>query len=235
MADPLVETRLALQQVAVHVLARRRYAATGRFGLRPSPGGIATPAFGDGPEAVRTCADFLVVERGADAVGVSLSTLGDAAAAAGVELDAEFSVGDDTPALIDPDRPLDLDPDALDALAAWFALGSVAIDEVVATTPAMAAATTRQIWPEHFDLGGAVTLRRPDGTEVKANLGASPGDGYEPHPYLYVGPWTEDRPGDPSFWNAPFGASLRLADLDPTAPGPQASAFLHEALTHLAR
>ena len=43
----LTTTRLALQRLAVHVLARRRHAVTGRFGLRPAPGGLATPAFGD--------------------------------------------------------------------------------------------------------------------------------------------------------------------------------------------
>jgi hypothetical protein len=38
------------------------------------------------------------------------------------------------------------------------------------------------------------------------NLGGSPGDGFSDEPYLYVGPWTSDRPGDSEFWNAPFGA-----------------------------
>jgi hypothetical protein len=54
------ETRVALQQVAVHVLARRRHAMTGRFGLRPTPGGLGTPLFGEG-EVVRISGDVLVV------------------------------------------------------------------------------------------------------------------------------------------------------------------------------
>ena len=29
------------------------------------------------------------------------------------------------------------------------------------------------------------------------SLGASPGDGFEPDPYLYVGPQNAERPGDP--------------------------------------
>ena len=40
-------TRDVLKRIATHVLARRRYAATGRFGLRATPGGFGTPAFGD--------------------------------------------------------------------------------------------------------------------------------------------------------------------------------------------
>jgi hypothetical protein len=55
------------------------------------------------------------------------------------------------------------------------------------------------------------------------NLGASPGDTYSEQPYLYVGPWEPDRPGDPSYWNAPFGATLGydqlLASADPIADG----------------
>ena len=51
------------------------------------------------------------------------------------------------------------------------------------------------------------------GDDVRANLGASPGDAYEPEPYLYVGPWGPERPGDPGYWNAPFGAVLRRGEL----------------------
>jgi hypothetical protein len=48
---------------------------------------------------------------------------------------------------------------------------------------------------------------------LKVNLGGSPGDGFCAEPYLYVGPWTSDRPGDPAFWNAPFGAIARASAL----------------------
>ncbi|MEZ5234096.1 MAG: hypothetical protein R2749_15505 [Acidimicrobiales bacterium] len=44
-------TMEALQRVATHVLARARHIATGRFGLRATPGGFGTPSFG--PEATR--------------------------------------------------------------------------------------------------------------------------------------------------------------------------------------
>jgi hypothetical protein len=220
LTPALLDTRLALQQVAVHVLARRRHAVTGRFGLRPSPGGIATPTFDDEPTVIRTSGRHLVVERGAEAVTGAMATLRTAAKIADVELpdaDAdEFRVGEDTPAMVDPDRPLGLDVTALDLLARWYAFGAVVLDELVATEPAVTAATTRQLWPEHFDLGGAVTIARSDdggASEVKANIGASPGDGFDSEPYLYLGPWDAERPGDPSYWNAPFGAVLRYRDL----------------------
>ena len=44
--------REELHRLAAHVLARRRYAVTARFGLRPAPGGLATPPFGEG-EVIR--------------------------------------------------------------------------------------------------------------------------------------------------------------------------------------
>lgn len=211
LSESFPATRDALQRVAVHVLARRRYDVTGRFGLRPSPAGVATPAYSvDGElEVVRTCGRLLVVERGADAVAAPLDTLAGAAALVGVDLAADFAVGGDTPPLGDPAAPLDIDVAAARAIGDWYAFGTVAVDEVVATSPQIAAATTRQVWPEHFDLAGTVTL----GNGVHLNVGASPGDGYEPLPYLYLGPWDDERPGDAGYWNAPFGAVLRAGDL----------------------
>ena len=38
-------------------------------------------------------------------------------------------------------------------------------------------------------------------------------------PYLYLGPWTDDRPGDAGFWNAPFGAVLRRSELGTAEAG----------------
>jgi hypothetical protein len=70
-----------------------------------------------------------------------------------------------------------------------------------------------QLWPEHFDHGSLVSVG-----DDRYNVGASPGDAAEPGPYLYVGPWSDERPGDPDLWNAPFGAVLRRADLDRVPP-----------------
>ena len=90
-------------------------------------------------------------------------------------------------------------------LADWFALGWRALDVVVDPDSGLDEVTVIQLWPEHFDAGTTVTIA----TGTKVNLGFSPGDSYEPEPYLYVGPWEAERRGDPSYWNAPFGAILR--------------------------
>jgi hypothetical protein len=245
-ATILQTTRSALQQVAVHVLARRRHAVTGRFGLRPTPGGIGTPAFGDPdlPQVLRTSGRHLVVERGADAVTVELSTLAQAADVAGADLSTPFSAGDDTPEMMDPDEPLAIDPVGARLLARWYAWGSMLLDEVVGSTPIVSTTTTWQLWPEHFDLGGTVRLTptgaAPDDAPepVHLNLGASPGDDAEPLPYLYVGPWSDDRPGDPDYWNAPFGAVLRrreLATLSREAARARALDFFGQGLQAFSR
>ena len=234
MADPhgrTAATRLGLHQVAVHVLARRRHTVTGRIGLRPAPDGFATPMFG-ADEVVRVTGATLVVERGGEARAEPLTTLGRAADLVSVDLAAPFSAGAETPAVADPDAPLAVDAAAARGLGAWWALGAALVDEVVAAGDAdgsLAQATVSQLWPEHFDLGATLALGRPDGPKV--NVGASPGDGAEPDPYLYVGPWDADRPGDPDYWNVPFGAVLRRPDVTDRAA---ALAFLRRGLGYLA-
>ena len=103
-------TRLDLQRVATHVLARRRHAISGRFGLRATPGGIGTPAFGspDVLEVVRTAGTSLVHELGGQlrVVPMAGATLADLAALVDVDLSADFTVGKDTPDLGDVDAPL---------------------------------------------------------------------------------------------------------------------------------
>jgi hypothetical protein len=226
----VIETRLALHQLAAHVLARRRHAYTGKFGLRAAPGGIATPAFGDDVEVVRTSGRHLVVERGGAVLAAPVTTLGAAAELVGVDLGLDFGVGDGTPAMVDPDEPLAVDGDASLVLGRWWGFGTTVLDEVVATEPGVTNPTSTQLWPEHFDVGCTVTV---DGGE-RVNLGASPGDGFDPLPYLYAGPWSDARPGDASFWNAAFGAVLRRADLAVLPPAdrrPRALTFFHQALT----
>jgi hypothetical protein len=218
------ETRAALQQVAVHVLARRRHAVTGRFGLRPTPGGLGTPLFGEG-EIVRVAGDAIVVERDGNVRAEPLTTLARAAALARVDLAEDFSVGRDTPPLADPEAPLALDESGVRQLGDWWALGAVLLDELVATTPEITAATTPQLWPEHFDHATILTLAG----EVKVYVGASPGDRDEPEPYLYVAPWGPERPGDPAYWNAPFGAVRRRAEV-----GDDPLAFLRRGVNLLA-
>jgi hypothetical protein len=196
----LEETRRGLHAVAEQVLAGARHRATGRIGLRVSPGGFATPAF-DG-RVLRVDGTDLVVERDGRERRAALVTVAAAAAFAGVEPGAPAETY--TPATpVDPDRPLGLDPAAAARLAAFFATVDAALAVLVAARAADADPV--QLWPEHFDLATTVT---------QVNVGGSPGDELHPEPYLYVGPW--DRTGlTGPFWNEPFGASRpAAADLD---------------------
>lgn len=207
-------TRDTLQRVATHVLARRRHQLCGKFGLRSTPGGIGTPACGPEHETVRIAGTRLVRERtGSAACTTSLelvdATLADAARLADVDLAAPFEAGHDTPALGDPTAPLGIDPDAARVLGDWFSFGWAVLDATVASLGASAEPSVLQLWPEHFDAG--IDVAAAPGRRV--NLGASPGDGFCAEPYLYIGPWGSDRPGDPAFWNAPFGAVLTYSQL----------------------
>jgi hypothetical protein len=227
-------TRVDLQRVAVHVLARRRHAASGRFGLRATPGGFGTPSFGppEEPEVLRVSGTTLLHEAGGSVRTASLvgTSLGELAAFAGVDLAAPFSAGDDTPEVGDPRATLAVDPAAAAELASWFDLGWRALDAVVdgAREP-----TALQLWPEHFDAGCSVVVG--PGPDDRANLGASPGDDACPEPYLYVGPWGARRPGDPRYWNAPFGAVLVASAMpaDDRARAEAAVAFLRRGIALL--
>jgi hypothetical protein len=209
-----------LQRVATHVLARRRFAVAGRFGLRPSPGGIATPAFGD-DESLRISGMYLVRERRLDgamtstASAIDGTSLADLAELGGVDLATELSVGHDTPPVGDPDSPIRVTADAVATIASWFSLAAVALDAVLVGAP-MRAPSSVQLWPEHFDL--AVDVGTASG---RVNLGASPGDDVCEEPYVYVGPWGPQRPGDDEYWNVGFGALVRYevvrASPDPAA------------------
>jgi hypothetical protein len=230
--ERLEPTRFALHRVCAHVLARRRYQMSGRFGLRAGTAGIVTPAFGEGPEVLRLTAADLVRERGGEADrrplgGASLRQL---AAFAGTDLDAPFSAGAATPPLGDPDAPLDLDPAASAALIGWVGRAWPVLDALTAGLATGTRASTIQLWPEHFD--AAATLSGDGGTSV--NLGFSAGDAAVATPYLYVGPVDDARPGDPEFWNAAFGATRTRAEvLAGDDPEGSCLAFFGEGLRRL--
>jgi hypothetical protein len=238
LPSTFVETRDALHRVAVHVVARARQQAAGRFGLRVTPGGFGTPELGDELVRVRVDGALLVRESGGvdgarSAVrpirGASLAELADFAA---VDLSAPLDVGHDTPPLGDVAVPLVVDPEAAAALGSWYVLTAGALDAVVAGVGPDATPTMVQLWPEHFD----AALDLAAAPDRRVNLGGSPGDGFHDEPYLYVGPWTADRPGDQRFWNAPFGAVLGYATLA-AEPDPRtaAVAFFDRGLAQLAR
>ena len=223
--------RLELQRIATHVLARRRHQVSGRFGLRATPAGFGTPAFGTDQEVLRIAGTALVRERGgvvsALAIdGASLSTL---AEFAGTDLGGPFEVGHDTPALGDTEAPLAVDGSAAAVVADWFDLGWRALDAITVELGEGAAASRIQLWPEHFDAACSVAVG--PGDDDRCNLGVSPGDDFSAEPYLYVGPWNADRPGDQAYWNTPFGAALKRSDVV-AAPDPLAAAvgFLRRGL-----
>jgi hypothetical protein len=240
LPDGFAATRDTLQSVAVHIIARARQQATGRFGLRVTPGGFGTPAFGEAVRRVRTSGGLLVHETaGPDgatskATPIDGSTLSDLADLAGVDLTAELDVGHDTPPLGDVHAALSVDEAAAQALGSWFAVVGAALDAVVAARP-WSAPSTVQLWPEHFDVAIDVAFDPSDPGRCRVNLGGSPGDGFHADPYVYVGPWTDDRPGDAAFWNAPFGAVMGCSQLVGTSPVEGVAGFLLEGLDRLSR
>jgi hypothetical protein len=231
LPDALVTTRRTMHRIAAHVLGRRRYAVTSRFGLRASPGGIATPPFGDGPETIRMTGASLVHETGSRAAYLQIagSTLAELAAFACADLHQEFSAGPETPELGDVDEPLDFDTEAATVLAGWYDLGWRSLDYVIARQPVDAAPAPIELWPEHFDAGTNVGLA--SGSRI--GVGASPGDLFSEEPYLYVNSPGAERRGDPAFWNAPFGAILPWTHLDLHGEHPPVQAAAQFLLTGL--
>lgn len=232
LPDTYPATRDAIQRVATHILARRRHQLCGKIGLRATPGGIGTPACGPDHEVLRISGTRLVRERtGSDArataIDIATATLDDAAAFAEVDLAAAFEAGHDTPPLGDRRASLDVDAAAADALAGWFWFGWAVLDATVAALGPEAEPSVVQLWPEHFDVGCDVAA----GPGGRVNLGASPGDSFSARPYLYVGPWEPERPGDEAYWNAPFGAVLSYDRLRAVSdPAANAVGFLRRGV-----
>ena len=227
--QPGPSSRTALHAIGAHVLARRRFDVSGRFGLRAAPGGIATPTFGDEPETVRISGVTLVREVGGHATRLPIngSTLRELAGFVQVDLEQPFSCGDDTPPLGAIDTPVDLEPAIVAEIAAWFDLAWHVLDDVLGVLPSRSDVATIQLWPEHFDAATTVTLS----STQSVNLGFSPGDGFESEPYLYVGPWGPERPGDPGFWNVPFGAMRRRSEIvDSADPSDSCRRFFADGL-----
>jgi hypothetical protein len=198
--DAYVRTREGWHALAERVLAPARHAATGRIGLRVEPAGITTPPFGPDARRLRVRVGCLEDRRTGGGRSTSLTTLGRAAAFAGVDL--VRTIGVYTPTTPD-DAALDVagDEGSATALVAWFAFGQ----EVLARwcdAHAGESPSETQLWPEHFDLA---TDLGPDDAR-RANYGASPGDRDHALPYLYVGPWAAS---DDPFWDA--GAYARLS------------------------
>jgi hypothetical protein len=199
-----VQTREALRRLAVYVLSPARKAVTGRIGLRATAGGFGTPPFGDDDEHLRVERGDLFRHKGTSAESTAITSLSAAAAFAGVALSDDPGVGHDIPDLGDPDAPLPVSPDAALGLGEFYRFSDSLLEEFRAELHRSGReCSTVQLWPEHFDLGCNIE---------GVNFGCSPGDGFSPEPYVYVGPWnSEGLDGD--FWNAPFGATLSYKEL----------------------
>ena len=204
-------TRLALHAVAEHVVCPSRFHASGKIGLRFTRGGFGTPFFWGGGDTrqVRVEGSDLVVTDGGGVHRHALSTLADAASAAGVSLGAPTELF--APATeADPSAPLVVDLASAQLVGQWFGLAAAALEQLRADLPAGDPPARVQLWPEHFDLATDLGAEA-DGSRV--TFGASPGDAAYPEPYLYVLPWGEvERDG---FWNAESftGALLPYAAL----------------------
>ena len=202
-------TRVAWQTIAEHIIAAARHRATGRIGLRPTPGGFGSPWFpaagedGGDERRIRVDGLELVVEERADdgphfERREPITNLRAAGALVGMEPGAPSAVY--TPSTeLDLDAELVIDPTAATHLARFFVSVEHALDALRADIDGGHATPDHAItlWPEHFDLSTSIG---------GVNYGGSPADADHAEPYLYVGP-ASPPPVDGGFWNEPFGAS----------------------------
>jgi hypothetical protein len=217
LPEDFVTTRESLRSLACYVLAPAYKARTGRIGLRPFAEGFGTRPFDDGVRLV-VRGDELAFQPGP---AITITTVAAAAEFAGVTPMADPGVGHDLPPFA-PEAALAVGRDASLALGRWYGLGQRVFDGF--DPPAGAEMSEAQLWPEHFDY--AVTVTLAGGARV--NVGFSPGDGFEPTPYVYVGPHVTAGLDDP-YWNAPFGAFLPYAEVAGDAEA-AAAAFIREGL-----
>jgi hypothetical protein len=188
----LTAARTSIHGLAEHVLAVAARKGTGSIRLSIRDGSLSTPDLPGEPSRLELRPG--VVVRYPDRLSVPFAgRLGDLADHLGVEFG--LSNPPYPPASgCGPDHVVDADPRAVELVLDAWRVGDVALRRF---DPAQ----TPVVWPEHLDVA---VVRNA------VNYGVSPGDTFEPWPYAYVGPH-EPRPGP--FWNAPFGAARRLAEL----------------------
>ncbi|MSO78522.1 MAG: hypothetical protein EXQ79_02835 [Acidimicrobiia bacterium] len=136
-----------------------------------------------------------------------MTTVGDAAAAAGIEPGAPANVFAPVTRL-EPEAPLKVDANAADVLANWFEIGWSVLGDLQQHAGEGAAPSTLTLWPEHFD--AAIELGSEE-LGTRGTFGVSPGDEQHPEPYLYVTHWADVPEAD--YWNDTVfaGASLPYA------------------------
>lgn len=177
-----------LHTAAEWLLAGPQFAASGTVRLRVTANGIATVA---APDLELNGVGLRHDEWTAPYAGTVASLAG----AVGIVCQRpEVTYHDPVPG--GPDTELRPDQAELEAIFAVYGLGQDAL-------AAFAPGERITLWPEHFDLA----VRTGD-----VNYGVSPGDGFSPTPYAYVGP---NAHGRDAFWNAPFGAALPMSKATP--------------------
>ena len=206
----LAVTRDFLHQVAFFAVAPKRYAETGKLGLRYTHRGFGTPFFGD-DEQVRVEGGQLVHQTWQGLTSAVLTTLGQACDLLGIPYrDSWYGAFHDPPAPIGPTVPLVVDEKAAAMIADWFGFATLVLERL-RRLPVAEDITRVQLWPEHFDI--AIEMGSAEKGH-RASYGASLGDRNHPEPHFYVAPWTEPDPDD-SYWNDPAfkGASLSFRKL----------------------
>jgi hypothetical protein len=204
-------TRRSLHRLAEDVIKVAREHVTGEWTLAQTPGGFGTPEWGGGNQVRVEGADLVVIREGAESRGPISSP-----AAAAELVGADWLPQGTTFS----DEPLPVDPAAAAALAAAYAVGQPALEQIRDAAAAGDQPTEPTLWPEHFDLA---IESGDDDAGLRANYGLSAGDDEHPEPYFYVGPWTANPVGE--LWNASGfnGAEIGYADLA-AAPDPVAAA-----------
>jgi hypothetical protein len=193
------------------VLARARYDANGKIGLRYTRGGVGTPWFRRrGHDAqVRLEGTNVIAHRDGDTRSIPVTTLAAAAELAGVEPGAPDDLY--TPATqLTPDAPLVFDARSVEFLGAWFGFATSVLEQVRAEADPVDQPSRVQLWPEHFDL--SVDLGDEQAGR-RGTFGASPGDDVDLDPYLYVTHWADVA--EDEYWNEDHfpGASLAAGTL----------------------
>jgi len=211
----LAATRAGWHRVAEHMPAFALYRAAGYTGLVPSPGGFRPPSFGTGARFLAVDGTELVVSGAAGTERTPVTTVRAAAEFAGVTPGAPAGVSGPA-APPDLDAPLMTEPGAARRPAEWYGLSARALSRFAAEIPGDKPAGP-VLWPAHFDAGM---------TAAAISHGASPGDDHSTDPYLYMGPHDGPPPGDPAFWNAPFGAARIFGQAGTVA---EAAAFFGDA------
>jgi hypothetical protein len=184
----LATTRDALHAVCEHVLAAALYAETRHIGLRVTPHGFATPAFGPDDRVITLGARHLTVtDRGGTRSG-PYPTLRAAAQLLGITPGLPAGIYPPATPLL-PDAPLEVDPAVAAAIIGWY----TRVSEALLT---FAPDSKQTLWPEHLD----VAIRREE-----CNFGGLAGDGTIADPYVYVGP--PSVPAADPFFTEAFGAA----------------------------